>query len=69
MAVSDAEFEKLLSIVDRHAGKVHRRNGLVAAALREVLAVHELMMVSDAHQELWNRMCGSRQRQQNWGDV
>ncbi len=35
--ISDDEFAGLLAIVDRHAGKEHRADGSVAAALREVI--------------------------------
>lgn len=44
--LTDQQFDDLLSIIDRHAGKRHGRAGVVAQGLREVLAAHERMLVT-----------------------
>ena len=44
MRVTDEQFDELLRIVDRHAGRQHGKDGHVARALREVLDRHEKMI-------------------------
>lgn len=43
--LTENQFDTLLSIIDRHAGKRHGRTGVVAEGLREVLATHERMLM------------------------
>lgn len=45
--LSPTQFDELLAIVDRYAGRRHSRDGQVAAALREVLVRHAEMITTD----------------------